>query len=297
MASTFYLRLISILLFIQHAAANTEKTIFVAPLPWAVPAENAAIDDLGLDRLSPTDFMLRTNLNASFPTDEEPHGAESWFYLEDLTPGQRYEVRICWMATVFPLSPDRTCDLVLTRRQQPTSFDLTTYTLQEVVSSRSLLTSLLNFSDALLASTSLPPASRDRSPASPHGNINPSKARHQHNSRKRRSRTPLEREEDPLALTSHAESVLFLRIWAAADYYTTNTTLMQNVPPVMADIILDPFLWNVFPRSLVPTAVYTVVIAVVAYFVGGYLAKVLSDVVKAAVQKDEAGKGENKKGR
>ncbi|EEA22922.1 hypothetical protein TMatcc_001785 [Talaromyces marneffei ATCC 18224] len=279
MASTFYLRLISILLFIQHAAANTEKTIFVAPLPWAVPAENAAIDDLGLDRLSPTDFMLRTNLNASFPTDEEPHGAESWFYLEDLTPGQRYEVRICWMAT------------------QPTSFDLTTYTLQEVVSSRSLLTSLLNFSDALLASTSLPPASRDRSPASPHGNINPSKARHQHNSRKRRSRTPLEREEDPLALTSHAESVLFLRIWAAADYYTTNTTLMQNVPPVMADIILDPFLWNVFPRSLVPTAVYTVVIAVVAYFVGGYLAKVLSDVVKAAVQKDEAGKGENKKGR
>lgn len=99
----FYLRLISIstLLLAQHAAANVEKTIFVAPLPWAIPAENAAIDDLGLDRLSPTDYMVRTNLNASFPTDDEPYGTESWFYLEDLTPGQRYEVRICWMATVI----------------------------------------------------------------------------------------------------------------------------------------------------------------------------------------------------
>lgn len=98
-----YFRLISILLFTLRAAANVEKTIFVAPLPWTVPAENAAIDDLGLDRLSPADFMLRTHLNASFPTDDQPYGTESWFYLEDLTPGQRYEVRICWMATVSPL--------------------------------------------------------------------------------------------------------------------------------------------------------------------------------------------------
>lgn len=138
--------------------------------------------------------------------------------------------------------------------------------------------------------TSPPSNSRpsgDRSPASHHGIINPANARHQHSSRQRRSRTPLEREEDPLALTSHAESVLFLRIWAAADYYTTNTTLMENVPPVMADIILDPFLWNVFPRSLVPTAVYVVIIAVIAYFVGGFLAQVLSDVVTTAAKKDE----------
>jgi hypothetical protein len=75
---------------------------------------------------------------------------------------------------------------------------------------------------------------------------------------------------------------------------------MENVPPVMADIILDPFLWNVFPRSLVPTAVYTIVIAVVAYFVGGFLARALSDVVTTAVRKDEVdgvGKVENKKSR
>lgn len=189
------------------------------------------------------------------------------------------------------------------RRQQPTAFDLTTYTLQEVVSSPSLLPALLSFSEALLAGTSPPSTSRpsdDRSPASHHRILNPPKARHQHTSRQRRRRTPLEREEDPLALTSHAESVLFLRIWAAADYYTTNATLMENVPPVMADVILDPFLWNVFPRSLMPTAVYTVVIAVIAYFVGGYLAKLLSNVVTTAVKNDEAagvGKVENKKSR
>lgn len=75
---------------------------------------------------------------------------------------------------------------------------------------------------------------------------------------------------------------------------------MENVPPVMADVILDPFLWNVFPRSLVPTAVYTIVIAVIAYFVGGFLARALSDVVTTAVRKDEVdgvGKVENKKSR
>ncbi|EED15132.1 conserved hypothetical protein [Talaromyces stipitatus ATCC 10500] len=282
----FYLRLSSILLFTQFAAANVEKTVFVAPLPWSMPTENSAIDDLGLDRLSPTDFMLRTNLNASFPTDDRPYGTESWFYLEELNPGQRYEVRICWMAT------------------QPTFFSLTTYPLQEVIPSQSLLPSLLNFSDARLAGTSLPSSSRpsiDREDhLVPHAAessdsylaLKPAKARHQHTSRLRRSRSSLEREQDPLALSSHAESVLFLRIWAAADYYTTNATLMANVPPVMVDIILDPFLWNVFPRSLIPTASYTVVIAVIAYFVGGVLATFLSDAVTTATRKGEAARND-----
>jgi hypothetical protein len=58
---------------------------------------------------------------------------------------------------------------------------------------------------------------------------------------------------------------------------------MNDVPPVVADIILDPFLFNVFPRSLVPTAVYTVVIAVIAYFVGGFLAKSLTGIVATAL--------------
>ncbi|KAJ5038946.1 uncharacterized protein L3040_006620 [Drepanopeziza brunnea f. sp. 'multigermtubi'] len=57
-------------------------------------------------------------------------------------------------------------------------------------------------------------------------------------------------------------STLLLRIFAAADYFTTNKTLMDNVPPVYVDIILDPFVFNVFPRSLLPTATYLVLVAV-----------------------------------
>lgn len=93
-------RYLLLLCLVNGVVGNVEKTIFLAPVPWTVPAENTAIDDLGLDRLSPTDYMLRTNLNASFPSDDEPYGSQSWFYIEDLTPGQRYEIRICWMATV-----------------------------------------------------------------------------------------------------------------------------------------------------------------------------------------------------
>lgn len=87
-------------LFPCFTTANVEKTIFVAPPPSPIPAENPGLDDLGLDRLSPSDFVVRTYLNASFPTEDAPQGSESWFYLEDLNPGQRYEVRICWLATV-----------------------------------------------------------------------------------------------------------------------------------------------------------------------------------------------------
>lgn len=74
--------------------------------------------------------------------------------------------------------------------------------------------------------------------------------------------------------TTHDElsSTLFLRVFAAADYYTTNKTLMEQVPPVYVDIILDPFIFNIFPRSLVPTAAYIILIAIGSW----YLAKHIS---------------------
>ncbi len=62
-------------------------------------------------------------------------------------------------------------------------------------------------------------------------------------------------------------SLLFLQIFAAADYYTADATLMSNVPPVYVDIILDPFLLNVLPRSLAPTGALIVLVAIVSYFV------------------------------
>lgn len=36
---------------------------------------------------------------------------------------------------------------------------------------------------------------------------------------------------------------------------------MRRPPPVAVDVILDPFVLNVLPRTLVPTAAYAVLVA------------------------------------
>ncbi|KAL3481128.1 hypothetical protein BJX99DRAFT_219105 [Aspergillus californicus] len=217
-----YISIISLTL----ARANVEKTVFVAPSALTVSDIDPTLDDLGLDRLTPSYGMLRTRLNASFPiTDSEDGtgtGTQSWYFLENLTPGQRYEVRICWLAS------------------QPTEFTLITYTLPQVLEETSLLSALSLYSSARLS-------------ASP-----------QHSAStltRRASSAPT------------ANSVLFLRIDAAADYFSLNKDLMETVPPVLVDIILDPFLGNVFPKSLVPTAGYIVVVACLAVFVAGWIAR------------------------
>jgi hypothetical protein len=87
-------------LFTAVAQANVEKTIFLAPAPATIPSDGPDLDDLGLERISPERPLVRTRLNASFPTADAPEGTESWFFLENLNPGQRYEVRVCWLATV-----------------------------------------------------------------------------------------------------------------------------------------------------------------------------------------------------
>ncbi len=80
-------------------------------------------------------------------------------------------------------------------------------------------------------------------------------------------------------------SVLLVQIYAAADYYTTNQTLMEHVPPVLVDIILDPYLLNVFPRSLVPTAAYLVILAIGGWYLAKYIAKWLQMVARTDQQK------------
>ncbi|KAM0209871.1 hypothetical protein ACHAPA_009346 [Fusarium lateritium] len=67
-------------------------------------------------------------------------------------------------------------------------------------------------------------------------------------------------------------SLLLLHIKASADYFTDDVALMKDPPPVLVDLILDPYLFNVVPRSLVPTAGYIVLISVVAWFVAGFIA-------------------------
>lgn len=101
------------------------------------------------------------------------------------------------------------------------------------------------------------------------------------------------REPPSSSSPSPSDSVLFLRIHAAADYFTLNTSLMENVPPVLVDVILDPYLLNVFPRSLVPTAGWIAVVAGFAWVVARGLVGAFSNIAEEA----EAADGEGKKKR
>ncbi|KAL2116892.1 hypothetical protein VTJ04DRAFT_9060 [Mycothermus thermophilus] len=217
--------------------ANTEKAIFLGPDPAAadvspVPPE---LSNIHLDTLTPRDFTHRTRLPAVFPSLENPKGKATWVLLDGLTPGQRYEVRVCWPAT------------------QPTTFTLTPYSPSTVYSTPDLLSSLLNYT-----------------------------ASYNH----RQQHQPL-----PPRTTNPSGTQLLLQILAAADFFTTNTTLMLHPPPVDADIILDPFLFNVLPRSLAGTVGYLVFVAVVAYFgVVRVVKGVIAELVRSGVEADGEGK-------
>lgn len=83
------------------------------------------------------------------------------------------------------------------------------------------------------------------------------------------------------------QSLLLLSISSAADYYTTDAALMDSPQPVFVDIILDPFIFNVFPRSLIPTAGYITIVAIGSFFVARFMNRFLSGVAKTDVQKKD----------
>ncbi|KAI9872068.1 MAG: hypothetical protein M1830_002101 [Pleopsidium flavum] len=207
--------------------ANVEKVIFLGPESISIPTQHPNLDDLGLDRISPVHWSLRTQMNAEFPDDKNTKGKASWFLLEGLETGHRYEIRICWAAT------------------QPTQFCLFPHTLKEVFETPSLISSLALYSES--RQTSAPTIEEFR--PNIHRFVEPSIGL-----------TPLQ-----------SSSTLLLEIFSAADYFTTNQTLMNNVPLVDVDIILDPYLLNIFPKSLLPTAVYITILAVLGWY--------LSDVI------------------
>lgn len=223
---------------LHGVVANVEKTIFVAPDHLSVP-KDASIDNLLLTSLNPDRLKFRTYLNASFPTGEKPHGEDTWVLLEGLIPGQRYELRVCWLAT------------------QPTAFWIHTHSLSSVFESADLITSLSVYSYAR------------------HAQLSPNSIE---NLQQERS-VPAEGKET---------SMLFLQVQAAADYFSLDKSLMEQVPPVHVDLILDPYLFNIVPQSLIPTAIYIVITAVFAWFLSGwafqqltaYLARNRQDIVK-----------------
>lgn len=85
-----------------HVLANTEKAIFSGPVPINIPTQPPTLDTLGLHALSPDVPAIRTHVDAVFQDDTNPEGAATWLLLYNLTAAQRYELRICWAATVGP---------------------------------------------------------------------------------------------------------------------------------------------------------------------------------------------------
>ena len=79
---------------------NVEKTIFTGPEPIHIhiPQLHPNIDTLQLETLTPSNFSIRRSLNPSKPGS--PKGSDAWFLLDQLKQKKRYEVRICWLATV-----------------------------------------------------------------------------------------------------------------------------------------------------------------------------------------------------
>lgn len=87
-------------LWIAFAYANVEKTIFLAPGQTTIPANQLSFDQLQLESLTPYKPILHRQLQGIFPTENEPRGAASWYLLDSLNEHQRYELRVCWLATV-----------------------------------------------------------------------------------------------------------------------------------------------------------------------------------------------------
>ncbi|CAO2648579.1 Nn.00g078460.m01.CDS01 [Neocucurbitaria sp. VM-36] len=132
---------------------------------------------------------------------------------------------------------------------QPTDFWLDTYPLTQVFDTPGLISSLAQYSELLQ-------------------DANPQVERYS-------------QEAQQTAL----QSALFLRVQAAAAFYSTNRTLMENPPPVHVDIILDPFVLNIFPQSLGPFALYVSAVAVGAWFLSGYIYRWLLSVATGTPSK------------
>jgi hypothetical protein len=128
--------------------ANVEKTIFLGPGAVTLPEIRPSLDDLHLQSLSSLDFVLPTQLAVQFPSIAEPHGLASWYLLSDLEEGRRYEVRICWPATVswaLELPARAHTDIDSSRR--PTSGSIPIPLLKYSIPQNSYLLSQLTASD------------------------------------------------------------------------------------------------------------------------------------------------------
>ncbi|OJD15663.1 hypothetical protein AJ78_04081 [Emergomyces pasteurianus Ep9510] len=250
------------LLLSTIVSANVEKTIFTAPKPSPLLSHRPMFDDLEIERLSPQSPSTRTYIISAFPSEAAPRGFESWYYLDSLKPGQRYEVRVCYLAT------------------QPTYFTLKTHTVSDILDSPSLISSLTTFATSHL------PTLLDQLHHDHEQTHYPHNADYERKSNSVFATPPkLGRSAERDAANQASTSALFLQVHAAAEYFTLDKGLMENVPPVYADIILDPYVFNVFPKSLLPTAVYILILAGVAWVMSWFVWTGIEGVVGVSKKK------------
>lgn len=92
---------LTLLCSLPYILANVEKTVFLAPASIPIPREHPNLDDLQLHVLTPARWRLQHQIVASFPSaPASVRGTETWLLLQELDEQRRYEVRICWAATV-----------------------------------------------------------------------------------------------------------------------------------------------------------------------------------------------------
>jgi len=237
-----------IYLLFSCVSGNTEKVIFLGPPSVDLASAYPSLDYPRLKALDPNNNSIRMYLEVESSINAFRGGKPSWLVLRNLTESQRYEVRVCWAATV-------SCDfyalvysirirrLIIILFQQPTMFKFEVYELKTIFSTPELLSELSEHASSL------------------HQDVH----------------------DD--AVSSHAlqldgkQSILLLRILTVADFYTKNHTLMGDAPPVLVDIIMDPFVLNVLPWSLLPTVAYIGAVAVVSWFIGNWTSSLICQTI------------------
>ena len=121
-------------------------------------------------------------------------------------------------------------------KQQPTDFHLSTFPLETVFNTESLITNLAAYAEQRLSEG-----------------------------------CPILQQPEQQPSSDVKESILLLKIDAAADFFSSNNRLMKNPPPVLVDIILDPYILNILPQSLLPIGLYIVVLAACSYYLSGFI--------------------------
>ena len=104
-ALKFSIKMLSALLIffwtaISVVLANTEKIIFITPEIVTNSKLNQLTERIDIPAIYPESGRTHIKLPVDFGTSENPNGCQSWYLLRALEKGRRYEIKLCWAATV-----------------------------------------------------------------------------------------------------------------------------------------------------------------------------------------------------